>query len=72
MLCLKKKHAQALEAIQQELERRLPELPPLEAQRLKQRTNYDLEMIREVGFCSGMENYSRHSTEDDPACHPSH
>ena len=54
------KHALALEHIQQELESRLPELPPLEAQRLKQRTNYDLEMIREVGFCAGMENYSRH------------
>jgi excinuclease ABC subunit B len=54
------KHALALEHIQQELEARLPNLPPLEAQRLKQRTNYDLEMIREVGFCSGMENYSRH------------
>jgi excinuclease ABC subunit B len=54
------KHALALEAIKQELDARLPELPPLEAQRLKQRTNYDLEMIREVGFCSGMENYSRH------------
>ena len=54
------KHALALEHIKQELDRRLPELPPLEAQRLKQRTNYDLEMIREIGFCSGMENYSRH------------
>src|SRR5208283_1598833 len=54
------KHALALEAIKQELEERLPNLPPLEAQRLKQRTNYDLEMIREVGFCAGMENYSRH------------
>ena len=54
------KHALALEHIKQELERRLPDLPPLEAQRLKQRTNYDLEMIKEVGFCAGMENYSRH------------
>jgi excinuclease ABC subunit B len=54
------KHALALEQIQQELQARLPQLPPLEAQRLKQRTNYDLEMIREVGFCAGMENYSRH------------
>jgi excinuclease ABC subunit B len=54
------KHALAIEHIQQELEQRLTMLPPLEAQRLKQRTNYDLEMIREVGFCSGMENYSRH------------
>jgi excinuclease ABC subunit B len=54
------KHALALELIQQELEIRLQNLPPLEAQRLKQRTNYDLEMIKEMGFCSGMENYSRH------------
>jgi len=54
------KHALALEQIRQELEARLPLLPPLEAQRLKQRTNYDLEMIKEVGFCAGMENYSRH------------
>ncbi len=54
------KHEHALEQIRQELEEQLPRLPPLEAQRLKQRTNYDLEMIKEVGFCSGMENYSRH------------
>lgn len=54
------KHALALELIQQELQERLQNLPPLEAQRLKQRVNYDLEMIREMGFCSGMENYSRH------------
>lgn len=49
----------ALERIKIELERRLKELPPLEAQRLKQRTNYDLEMIKEVGYCKGIENYSR-------------
>jgi excinuclease ABC subunit B len=54
------KHALALEHIKQELEKRLPDLPPLEAHRLKQRTNYDLEMIKEIGFCAGMENYSRH------------
>jgi excinuclease ABC subunit B len=54
------KQDRALQQIRQELEEQLPMLPPLEAQRLKQRTNYDLEMIREVGFCSGMENYSRH------------
>lgn len=60
----------ALELIQQELETRLPELPPLEAQRLKQRTNYDLEMIREVGFCSGMENYSRHFDGRRPGVPP--
>ena len=54
------KHALALEHIKKELEQRLPELPPLEAHRLKQRTNYDLEMIKEIGYCGGMENYSRH------------
>ncbi len=64
------KHALALVHIQQELEARLPELPPLEAQRLKQRTNYDLEMIREVGFCAGMENYSRHFDGRKPGMPP--
>ncbi len=54
------KQALALEHIRQELEERLQNLPPLEAERLKKRTNYDLEMIKEVGFCAGMENYSRH------------
>lgn len=54
------KQQHALFSIREELGMRLPQLPPLEAQRLKQRTNYDLEMIREVGFCGGMENYSRH------------
>ncbi len=47
-----------------ELESRLSELRAneklLEAQRLEQRTRYDLEMLREVGYCSGIENYSRH------------
>ena len=50
--------------IQNELEERLRELHRqgklLEAQRLEQRTKYDLEMLREVGYCSGIENYSRH------------
>jgi excinuclease ABC subunit B len=50
----------AIESIKQELEARLPELPALEAHRLKQRTLYDLEMIQETGFCKGIENYSRH------------
>jgi excinuclease ABC subunit B len=54
------KHEQALAQIRQELEQRLEVLPPLEAQRLKQRVNYDMEMINELGFCSGIENYSRH------------
>jgi len=60
------KQQRALQQIQQELEEHLPRLPPLEAQRLKQRTNYDLEMIREIGFCSGMENYSRHFDGRNP------
>jgi excinuclease ABC subunit B len=54
------KHERALAQIRQELEERLQTLPPLEAQRLKQRVNYDLEMIKELGFCTGIENYSRH------------
>lgn len=53
----------ALEKIEEELQIRLKELTStdrlLEAQRLKQRTNFDIEMIREVGYCSGIENYSR-------------
>ncbi len=64
------KHALALEHIEQELEQRLKVLPPLEAQRLKQRTNYDLEMIREIGFCAGMENYSRHFDGRRPGAPP--
>jgi excinuclease ABC subunit B len=56
----------AIENIEKELEVRLAELREnnklLEAQRLEQRTRYDLEMMREMGFCSGIENYSRHLT----------
>lgn len=56
----------AIANIEKELEERLEELRSqnklLEAQRLEQRTNYDLEMMREMGFCSGIENYSRHLT----------
>lgn len=48
----------AVERIQEELEKRLPELGMVEAHRLKQRTLYDIEMIRETGFCKGIENYS--------------
>jgi excinuclease ABC subunit B len=50
----------AVVSIKKELEERLPQLPMLEAHRLKQRTLYDLEMIEETGFCKGIENYSRH------------
>ncbi len=53
----------AIERIEEELEERLKELKDqgkvLEASRLEQRTNYDLEMMREAGYCSGIENYSR-------------
>ncbi|KGP73595.1 excinuclease ABC subunit UvrB [Pontibacillus yanchengensis] len=56
----------AIKNIERELNERLKELKDqnklLEAQRLEQRTNYDLEMMREMGFCSGIENYSRHLT----------
>jgi len=64
------KHALAIEHIKQELEKRLLELPPLEAHRLKQRTNYDLEMIKELGYCGGMENYSRHFDGRTPGVPP--
>jgi excinuclease ABC subunit B len=54
----------AVRSIEAELEERLTELEGqgklLEAQRLRMRTSYDLEMLRQVGFCSGIENYSRH------------
>lgn len=60
----------AIGNIERELEERLVELRKgnklLEAQRLEQRTRYDLEMIREVGFCTGIENYSRHLTGRKP------
>ncbi|HEY2419833.1 MAG TPA: excinuclease ABC subunit UvrB [Neobacillus sp.] len=56
----------AIENIEKELEERLLVLREqnklLEAQRIEQRTRYDLEMMREMGFCSGIENYSRHLT----------
>lgn len=64
----------AIESIEKELEERLVELREqgklLEAQRLEQRTRYDLEMMREMGFCSGIENYSRHLTLRPPGSTP--
>jgi excinuclease ABC subunit B len=50
----------AVTSIKDELKLRLPELNELEKQRLEMRTKYDLEMIEELGYCSGIENYSRH------------
>jgi len=66
--------AQALANIETELETQLEKLRGagqlLEAQRLEQRTRYDLEMLREVGYCSGIENYSRHIDGRPPGSPP--
>ncbi|MFA6322357.1 MAG: excinuclease ABC subunit UvrB [Candidatus Buchananbacteria bacterium] len=50
----------AVASIRKELSERLPQLDTVESYRLNQRTNYDLEMIEQMGYCKGMENYSRH------------
>jgi len=64
----------AIASIEAELFERLRELKSqdrlLEAQRLEQRTNYDIEMMREMGFCSGIENYSRHLAGREPGSTP--
>ena len=64
----------AIQAIKEELADRLEELESkgklLEAQRLRMRTEYDLEMIQQVGFCSGIENYSRHMDGRGPGSAP--
>ena len=64
----------AIESIQAELKDRLEELNRdnklLEAQRLEQRTNYDIEMLMEMGYCSGIENYSRHMDGRKPGQAP--
>ncbi|WP_169055772.1 excinuclease ABC subunit UvrB [Bacillus pumilus] len=68
------KMEKAIVNIEQELEEQLEKLRDngklLEAQRLEQRTRYDLEMMREMGFCSGIENYSRHLTLRPPGSTP--
>ncbi|MEW6510536.1 MAG: excinuclease ABC subunit UvrB [Bacteroidota bacterium] len=65
---------QAIKSIEVELEERLQELRNagklVEAQRLEQRTRFDLEMMREVGYCSGIENYSRHIAGRPPGSRP--
>ncbi len=64
----------AIESIEKELEERLKELRIqgkfLEAQRLEQRTRFDLEMLREIGYCQGVENYSRHLSGRKPGQRP--
>ncbi len=64
----------AIADIEAELEERLKELRAagklVEAQRLEQRTRYDIEMLREVGYCTGIENYSRHLSQRPPGTPP--
>ena len=64
----------ALRTIREELEQRIVELESqnklLEAQRLRMRTEYDLEMLQEMGFCNGIENYSRHLSGRPPGSRP--
>ena len=68
------KTEKAILTIEEELEERLAELNKenklLEAQRLEQRTKYDIEMLREIGFCSGIENYSRHLSQRPAGSRP--
>lgn len=68
------KMLRSITTIEQELEERLKELREqdklLEAQRLEQRTRYDLEMLQEIGFCQGIENYSRHISGRAPGSSP--
>ena len=70
----KERMERAITSIEAELEDRLGELERkgklLEAQRLRMRTSYDLEMMREIGFCSGIENYSRHLDGREPGQAP--
>lgn len=65
---------QAIESIEEELEVRLKQLRDwgklLEAQRLEQRTRFDIEMLNEVGYCSGIENYARHIAGRPPGSRP--
>ena len=64
----------ALRTVREELEQRITELESqnklLEAQRLRMRTEYDLEMLQEMGFCNGIENYSRHLSGRPPGSRP--
>lgn len=68
------KAAAAITTIKEELKERLVELENenklVEAQRLEQRTNYDIEMLKEIGFCSGIENYSRHLSQRPAGSRP--
>jgi excinuclease ABC subunit B len=65
---------EAIHKIEAELDERMAQFKEtgkyLEAQRIEQRTRYDLEMLKEVGYCSGIENYSRHLDGRAPGTHP--
>lgn len=69
-----KKVENAIVTIEEELEDRLKYFKDnnklLEAQRLEQRTRYDIEMLKEMGFCTGIENYSRHMSQRKPGSRP--
>jgi len=71
----KDKMKRAIDAIRAELKERIEQFESqgklLEAQRIKMRTEYDLEMMAEMGFCSGIENYSRHIASRPPGSRPS-
>jgi len=70
----KDKLERAIKSIREELEQRYKELKDagkiVEAERLRQRTNYDLEMLQEMGYCQGIENYSRHISGRPPGSPP--
>ncbi len=70
----KEKREEAISSIREELDHRLEyfrnEQRFLEAQRIGERTNYDIEMMREIGYCSGIENYSRHISGRAPGSAP--
>ena len=70
----KDKLGTACKAIESELESQVREFEKnellLEAQRIRMRTEYDLEMLREIGFCNGIENYSRHMSGRKPGQRP--
>ena len=65
-LTAKDRREDAIHGINEELQDRLEQLPTLERQRLQNRTQYDIEMIEEIGYCSGIENYSRHFDGRNP------
>ncbi len=68
------KMVKALDGIEEEMKERVEYFKDndklIEAQRIEQRTNYDMEMMREVGFCNGIENYSRHISGREPGSAP--